>query len=260
MTNQILLSNSVRHPPNQSSPKKSRRLLRLTLIALFVLLVGMVIRIRPCDVVTPGAQALWNQNELYIVVEQNKVASSQNVWSFSWSLAKGRLGIPTAPSFHRIDCIVYLITSSKVEEHLAKGWHVAGTVAPYKGIPHAFIGGDRDAGVYRWTGNNFAKLSPSEALRASSGYTYTDELFKRVGWSRADLLPVRESKDYAVTLGGVQFTLRVTQMLEETSSKVTTASRIELINGSDAKSVRILYEFKDKHGLLSSSEYKRLTE
>jgi hypothetical protein len=187
------------------------------------------------------------------LVEQNKVASSQNVWSFSWSLAKGRLGISTAPSFHRIDCIVYLITSSKVEEHLAKGWHVAGTVAPYKGIPHAFIGGDRDAGVYRWTGNNFAKLSPSDALAASSGYTYTDELFKREGWSGVQFLLPRGTADHSLVLGGVHFVIHVTHTDDGTT-------KVELIDAGEPKSVRVLYDFKDMKGFLSATEYKHLTE
>jgi len=118
-----------------SSSKKSRGLLRLTLIGLIVLLVGTVIHIRPYSVATPSAQALWNQNELYIFVEQNKVASSQNIWSFSWTVAQGPFGFKNTPAFHRLDCLVYRVTSSKIEEHLAKGWDVAGTIAPYKGYP-----------------------------------------------------------------------------------------------------------------------------
>ena len=227
--------------------------MRVAAIALAVFLAGMLFHIRTYDVTTPGAQALWNQNELYIFVEQNKLVWSQDVWSFSLTLAKGLLRIPTAPDFQRIDCTVYRITSSKVEEHLATGWHVAGAVAPYKGIPHAFIGGDRDAGVYRWTGNDFVKLSPAEALAASSGYTYMDELFKRDGWTQTHVLPVRGSADYKVTLGGVAFTVRSTQAEDGTS-------KIELRQGTDPGRTEVVYESRNKVGFLSATEYKRLVE
>jgi len=236
-----------------SSSKKSRGLLRLTLIGLIVLLVGTVIHIRPYSVATPSAQALWNQNELYIFVEQNKVASSQNIWSFSWTVAQGPFGFKNTPAFHRLDCLVYRVTSSKIEEHLAKGWDVAGTIAPYKGVPHAFIGGNRDAGVYEWTGNDFAKLTPTEAVAANSGYTNTDELFKREGWSGVQFLLPRGTADHSVLLGDTQFVMRVTHTDDGTT-------RVELINSSEPKPVRVLYDFKDKTGFLSAREYKGLTE
>jgi hypothetical protein len=238
---------------NQGVPKKTRALLRLTLVVFIVVLVGMVIRIRPFDVITSGAQALWNQNELYIFVEQNKVASSQSVWSFSWSLAKGWLAIPSSASFHRIDCTVYRITSSAVEEHFAKGWNVAGSLAPYKGMPHAFIGGKQDAGVYRWTGDGFAKLSPSEALAVQSGYTYTDDLFKHEGWSGVQFLLPRGTADHRVVLGGIPFVIRVTH----TDDGIT---KIELIRTEDPKSVSLLYDFKNMAGFLSNVQYKGLVK
>jgi hypothetical protein len=233
--------------------KRGRKFLRVAATALVVFIAGKFIHIRTYDVTTPGAQALWNQNELYIFVEQNKLAWSQDVWSFCWTLAKGLVRIPTRPDFQRIDCTVYRVTSSKVEEHLAKGWHVAGAVAPYKGIPHAFIGGDRDAGVYRWTGNDFVKLSPSEALAATSGYTYTDELFKREGWAQMHVLPVRGSADFKLTIGGVAFTVRSSQSDDGTS-------RVELGKGTEPVSTEVVYEFRNKVGFLSATGYRSLVE
>jgi hypothetical protein len=242
-------------------PRKTRAPLRAFLIAFVVLVTGLLIRIRTCNVVTASADAVWHQNELYIFVEQNKLAWSQNLWSSLWSLAKGTLLIPTSPDFHRIDCIVYRVTNTTAEEHLAKGWHIAGSIAPYKGMPHAFIGGESDArGVYRWTGKDFVRLTPSETEAAESGYTYTEELFKREGWSRADVLPVRGSRDYTIVLEGKHFILRAMQTINETTSNVTETSKIELIKDDDPKSMQVLYDLKDKSGFLSPEEYKRFVE
>lgn len=228
-------------------------MLRAFLIGLVVLVAGMLIHIRTYSVNTPGAQALWNQNELYIFAEQNKVAWSQNVWSFLWSGGKRTLMIQTAAHFHRIDCLVYRITSTTEEDHLAKGWHVDGTIAPYKGVPHAFIGGEDTSGVYRWTGKDFVRLSPSEATDARSSYTYTGELFKHEGWTEVHVLPVRGTAEQALVLGGIPFTLRAIQTQDG-------MSKIELIKANDPKSIRVLYDFKNTTGFLSSAEYRTFVE
>ena len=122
-------------------------------------------RVRTYDVITPGAQALWNHDELYIFVEQNKVAWSQSIWSFSWSAGQRALGIQ----------------------------------------------------------------------------------------SGVQLLLPRGTADHSVLLGDTQFVMRVTHTDDGTT-------RVELINSSEPKPVRVLYDFKDKTGFLSAREYKGLTE
>src|SRR6516164_2865201 len=233
---------------NRSVPKRGRVLLRLNAAVLVLLVICMMISVRTYDVITAGAQALWSQNELYIFVEQNKVAWSENVWSFVWHAVRLWLTAPSPPTFHRIDCTVYHITSDSIHESQAKGWHVAGSVAPYKGVPHAFIGGGPDTrGIYRWTGNGFERLSPSETLAVDSGYT--DEFFKREGWSGVQFLLPRGTADHNISLDGIRFTVHVTHTDDGTTE-------VELIRRDDPQAVRLLYHFKDHHsGFLSTAEY-----
>jgi hypothetical protein len=232
---------------------KSFAFFRAAAIGLILIGLGALVPMRSQNVITSGAQALWNGNELYIFVEQNKLAWSQNLWSFSWSAVKSWMTAATPPSFHRIDSTVYRVTSTALEERLAKGWQVAGSIAPYKGVPHAFMGVDRNWNVYRWTGTDFVQLSASERFAAKSGYTYMDELFKREGWTQSQVLPVRGSADHTLTLGGTPFLIRAAQTEDGTS-------RIEIVSARDPNSTRVVYQFKNVVGLVSATEYKHLTE
>jgi hypothetical protein len=187
-------------------------LFRVVGIGLVLLVVGVFVPIRSQDIITSGAQALWNKDELYIFVEQNKMVWSQNLWSFSWGFIKRSLTAATPPTFRRIDSTVYRVTSTTLEEDLAKGWHVVWAIAPFKGVPHAFMGVDHNWGVYRWLGNGFEQLSSSEALAAKSGYASMDDLFTREGWTQLHVLPVRGTADYKLTLANVEYVIRATQL------------------------------------------------
>ncbi len=222
-------------------------------IGLIALVAGAFVPIRSGDISTSSAQAIWNGNEVYVFVQQNKLGWSQNLWSFSWSTVKRWMTAATPPSFHRIDCVVYRVTNTAIEERVAKGWQVAGSVAPYKGVPHAFMGEDRNWNVYRWTGTDFVQLSPSERLAAKSGYTYTDELFKREGWAQSQVLPVRVSADHSLTLVSIPLVIRATQTDDGMST-------IQIMNARDVASTRLVYQFKNRVGLVSAAEYKEMTE
>lgn len=223
-------------------------------------LLGILIPVRSGVVITSSGQALSSANELYVFVEQNKLAWSENLWSFAWRSIKTWLTATTPPSFHRIDCTVYHITNNAVDEHRAEGWHVIGALAPYKGEPHAFMGSDLNWEVYRWTGAEFSKLSPAERSAAKSGYTYSDELFKREGWTQEYVLPVRGTAEHRIILAGIPVTIKATQFSEDTRSVSPITSKIDLIRGDDPKSSQVLYNFTDKTVFLSAQEYKRFTE
>lgn len=227
--------------------------IRMAAIGLIVLILGVLVPIRTHDVITSDAHAVWNKDELYIFVKQNKLGWSQSLWAFAWSVAKGVLGLVPRPTFKRIDCLVYHVTNSDIDEHLVKDLN-AGIFAPYKGSLYAFLGGGPETrGVFRWTGREFARLPASEAAAIESSFTYVDELFAREGWSEAVVLPVRGTADHAVVLDGIPFTVRATQTDDGTS-------RIELIKTNDTKSVRVVYQFKNEGGFLSAGAYKHLVE
>jgi len=223
-------------------------------------LVGTLIPIRSGDVITSGGQALSSANDLYIFVEQNKLAWSENLWSFSLRTVKAWLTAASPPHFHRIDCTVYHITSKMVDENQAKGWHVIGALAPYRGAPHAFMGTDLNWEVFRWTGAEFSKLSPAERTAARSQHEYIGDYFKNEGWTQEMILPVRGTASHRFTLGGVPVTIQATQTTEQTGSQIRTTSKLELIRGDDPKSSKILYDFTDQRNFLTRMQYRQLVE
>jgi hypothetical protein len=115
------------------------------------------------------------------------------------------------------------------------------------------MGQDHDWGVYRWTKTGFVLLSPSEQAAAKTGYTNMTELFKREGWSEAEVLPVRKMSEQHVALGGVAFVVRSTQSDDG-------MSKIEIIRADKPAVIRYVYEFKDETAFVDAEGYKRVTE
>lgn len=229
-------------------------LIRGIAIALGVAVLAGVVKIRIHDVITSGAQAVWNQEELYVFVEQNKVGWSESVWSFASQVIKGAFGVATPPTFKRIDCLVYRITKDTVERRTAKGWHVAGTIAPFRGSLYAFVGGGSPGGgVFRWDGENFLRLSASDAESLQQSFTYRDDLFAREGWSQIPaLLPGSRPARHSITLTGIPFTINASQTEDGTST-------IELVN-EQAHSAQTIYQFKNEPGFMGSGAYRHLVE
>ena len=233
--------------------QKHRPILLWTVGCLSLLIIGVLVRIRTYDVITSGAQALWTQDELFVLVSQNKLGWSQNLWVFMWRLGKGALGIAAPPSFKRIDCIVYRITPEGTEEHLVKDVNAAGIFVPYAGSVYSIAGKDSQQ-ILKWDGNRFAPVPPADAAAIQGSFTYADEPFKRWGWSQINpLLPVRSSADHELILNGCRMDLKATQTPDGGSS-------IELVKTDDPKNTRTLYGFKNKGGFLSAEEYKRFVE
>ncbi len=224
-------------------------------IILLIAALGALVHIRGYDITTAGAQAVWNKDDLYVFVTQNKTAFSQNVWKGLWSSAKALLGLGTKPDFFRLDLLVYHVTASKVEEHLAKGRGLHGDLLPHGGKLHAYFGDNRDTNLYQWTGSDFVRLSDTESREADGGYSSIRDRFKGEGWSQAYPLSIREPTDFPLTLGGVRFLLRGTHSLEPYG-----VDKIELIRLDEPKSTRVLYDFRSKKAFLSAEEYRRLTE
>lgn len=244
----------------ERTPMKWRGFL-LTVAALIgIAILGALIPIRSCDVITSGGEVLGNGSDLYIFVEQNKLAWSENLWFFSRRLVRRWLNGTSPPDFRRIDCTVYHITGKTVYRNQAKGWHVIGALAPYRGAPHAFMGSDLNWDVYRWTGSEFSRLPSVEGTTAKSGHTYLRELFKRDGWIEGLILPVRGTAIHKFTLDGSPITIQASQTTEQSGSRLATTSRLELIKNGDPKSTHVLYEFKDTSGFLTAHEYTQFTQ
>lgn len=230
-------------------PKPLRPMIAIAI--LFVL--GFMIPIHTHDVSTSSAQAFWNQSELFVLVSQNKIAWSQNLWGFIWRVGEGAFGTNWPPTFKRIDCLVYHVTNSGVDEHFVKDLNASGVFVPYHGSIYALLGGQPGGrAVLKWDVERFAEVSMPEASLVDASFVYRDELFKREGWQRADpLFPVRGSADHEVRLTGGRVVLHVVQTTDG-------ESRIEIVGPVDINKTQLLYSFKDEAGFLAAESYTRL--
>lgn len=232
--------------------QKGTRVSRWAIAIIVLLIVGAVVPIRGHDVTTSGAQAIWSKDEIFIFVSQNKLAWSNNVWTFTWQMAKDALGLASPPTFKRIDCLVYRVTNTAIGEHSVKDLNAAGIFVPYRGSIYALIGGESHR-TLKWEGDRFTAVPAAEAAALDGSFTYTDELLKREGWAQTFLFPVRGSADNQLILGGASMTVRATQSADG-------ESKIELIKTNDSKGSQVLYRFKNTGGFLSADGYKHLVE
>jgi hypothetical protein len=232
-----------------------RNFARLIVVVLAGLMVisSLFVRVYTFDSNTPSAQALWNQREMFIFVEQNKLGWSQNLAVFLLSTAKRVLGIQTQPNFRRIDCIAFTVSDHGVEKHVAKGMNIVGAIAPYNGVPHVFLGTDGGTSVERWTGSGFAQLPKPEAAEVLESFQYLNDLYKREGWSQVHLLPVKADAEHALSLMGVPFAVRAIHADGD-------SNRIELIRQDARGAVQVLFESRDESRFVSAREYRDLIE
>jgi hypothetical protein len=228
-------------------------LFRWALAIVILIVAGALVRIRTYDVITSSAQAFWNDHELFVLVSQNKLAWSENLWAFVWRSGEGIVGFSSPPTFRRIDCLLYHFKAGSLGDYLIKDMNAAGIFVPYKGSIYSLAGGDSQR-VFKWDGSRFASIPANEASALQASFTYTDELFKREGWSQINpLLPVRGSAEHQLVLNGIPASIRATQSSDGESI-------IELITTRGPDNSRVVYKFKNTSGCISSGRYQRFVE
>jgi hypothetical protein len=144
------------------------------------------------------AQALWNDDTLFIAVQKGVAVQRTN-----WLLRKlsGASGI-VFPKPRRLpdDVIVFRIESGKAVrfEHRQVGRF--GGLMPYKGETYLSRGSNPDGypSYHRLVGTNLVRVAREEAVEMRNSYKLHSDLVKREGWQHADLNFTEGTRDYSV--------------------------------------------------------------
>src|SRR2546421_1844082 len=153
-------------------------------IALAMLLtIALSVRLNWLSRTIPLAQVLWNDREVYIVVDENNVLWSGNlVRSEIWDIETFLTAVPP-PTKQIFVCKMFVWTHGKLEAHEIRNFRCAAMLAPYQGRVHAFVEG-RNGGVWRWNGSSFDKLDAAEEKTVEGSFTLRNDLFQREHWSQ----------------------------------------------------------------------------
>lgn len=148
---------------------------RVIVIILLVMLLALwLARTRTyCREVLHDTQLLWNDEELYIVVQRKTVAMRAR------NLAVLAHGVGAEITSE--DLVVFHITENGVAEYEMLGFGLGGSANPFSGQLHFGRGGNPPR-EWQWTGRCFAELSTQETLKVRSSYQMLDDLFEQEGW------------------------------------------------------------------------------
>lgn len=156
----------------------------LVFVGFFLLLlIGLFVRLNWLSRNIPSAQVIWNDQQLYIFVDENNVLWSGSLIRSALDEIKTSVMAVPRPTKQVFVCKVFVWSQGALEAHEVRDFKCAGMLAPYDGHLYAFVGG-REGGVFRWTGRAFEKLDSAEEKSVLGSFTLRNNLFAREHWSQ----------------------------------------------------------------------------
>ncbi len=197
------------------------------------------------------AQALWNEERLFIVVQKRVAVQKANRLLRKLSEVSGTL-FPQ-PRFLPEDLIVFQIESGKVERLEQRRIGRVGGAFPLNGTVHFLRGSDPSdyPCVFRLTGSNVVRLQKHEAEAVVGSFQTESELVKREGWQKRDLYFTEGQAEYPVE----QKRRKLKIVLSKSRQSGTV--KIELVD-EGAQATQTLLQLSSRSREVSAEEIRQL--
>lgn len=199
------------------------------------------------------AQAMWNEEILFIVIEKS-VAAQKTSRFLSKVSEWSRLVFPK-PDFLPEDLIIFRIKEGEIdtkEEYKRVG--LIGGIIPFGGQIY-FSSGTLDPRDYprldRLENKRLIRVPREEAEAIVKSFELQSELIKREGWQRQNLYFTEGQRAYPVEQKGKKLTIVLSK------SRHTRISRIELIN-EQTNEAQMIYELSGRLRGLDEEEARQL--